>query len=68
MNKENYNIWCLSWNSYITGCLEMYCFFADDETGHNHFFLDYSNGLENPKVKFLQEETDNVLLVATNLW
>ena len=40
-------------------------FFADDATGHNHFFLDYSNGLENPKVKFLQDETDNVLLVAT---
>lgn len=41
-------------------------FFGDDSSGHCHFFLDYSKGLEYPSVKFLDDESDTVQLVAVS--
>ena len=38
-------------------------FFADDESGHCHFLLDYGKGSE-PKVKYLDDELDTVILLA----
>lgn len=38
-------------------------FFADDESGHCHFLLDYGKDGE-PKVKYLDEEADVVILLA----
>lgn len=38
-------------------------FFADDESGHCHFLLDYGKGGE-PKVKFLDNELDTVITLA----
>ncbi|MBD5631843.1 MAG: hypothetical protein HDP34_01250 [Clostridia bacterium] len=40
-------------------------FFADDEGGHCHFFLDYGRGGE-PKVKFLDDESDLVVQLANS--
>ncbi len=37
--------------------------FADDESGHCHFILDYGRGGE-PKVKYLDDESDIVILLA----
>ncbi len=41
-------------------------FFADDESGHCHFFLDYSKSQKEPMVKYLDDESDQVSLVASN--
>ena len=38
-------------------------FFADDESGHCHFLLDYGKGGE-PKVKYLDDELDTVITLA----
>lgn len=38
-------------------------FFADDESGHCHFLLDYGKGGE-PKVKYLDDEIDVVVTLA----
>ena len=40
-------------------------FFADDESGHRHFLLDYGYGGE-PKVRILDDELDTVELLADN--
>lgn len=37
-------------------------FFADDESGHCHFLLDYGKGV--PKVKYLDDEIDVVVTLA----
>ncbi|MDE7086969.1 MAG: SMI1/KNR4 family protein, partial [Clostridia bacterium] len=37
--------------------------FADDESGHCHFLLDYGRGGE-PKVKYLDDEADVVITLA----
>ena len=59
----------LETNDYILTSAEYYTqfsnvlFFADDESGHCHFLLDYGRGGE-PKVKYLDDETDVVRMVA----
>lgn len=59
----------LKTNEYILTSAEYYSqfsnvlFFADDESGHCHFLLDYGRGGE-PKVKYLDDETDVVRKVA----
>ncbi|MDE6373287.1 MAG: SMI1/KNR4 family protein, partial [Clostridia bacterium] len=58
-------------NDYILTSAEYYSqfnnvlFFADDESGHCHFLLDYGKGGE-PKVKYLDDETDVVRTLAEN--
>lgn len=41
-------------------------FFADDRSGKCHFFLDYSQNAQTPAVKYLNDELDQVSLVASN--
>lgn len=58
-------------NDYILTSAEYYSqfnnvlFFADDESGHCHFLLDYGNGGE-PQVKYLDDELDVVKTLAEN--
>ncbi|MDE7329528.1 MAG: SMI1/KNR4 family protein [Clostridia bacterium] len=49
-------------DDYFTQFREV-LFFADDESGHMHFLLDYATGGE-PKVKILDDELDEVYLLA----
>lgn len=58
-------------NKEISCCAEYYMqfrdilFFADDESGHCHFLLDYGKGGE-PTVKYLDDELDVVRKLADN--
>lgn len=58
-------------NKEISCCAEYYMhfrdilFFADDESGHCHFLLDYGKGGE-PTVKYLDDELDVVRTLADN--